>query len=434
VPERPADAAAAAEGQEEGEERPASKAGSAAAEEAAEEEKEPPPPPPRGEADVGTTRLDDGEWHHVAVTYASGRLRAFVDGQLDGEAALEVTGAPSAVLALGPLPAEDAEAGAAVEGMKDVQAYSVALSDAQVADLVSGRKVLPCGAPLLMLPRAVAEYWALTPAKPKDAALEEPGEGMGLAPQPTPEARKLLEEALGLGDEPRLAFQREVTSSLFVDLLDFARATAMTPQKAAVAVAILAATLDAMKKRSTTTSRVGEPFSSSETFLEYRRMLLANTAVAAAADPTSGIGILSTSEARQLTEFMSGTLFQHLLLYQGVLVCAEESTVTCRVMPLAELRPLPDLKLATLNEPPADAPPRSRSHSQVDGAANAEAADSGDPEEEEQEEVDEYDLEVPPDSGDKTLTVDQHHLRVTKLAAAKLAKAIAARDEAVSDS
>eukprot|EP00933_Yihiella_yeosuensis_P037165 TRINITY_DN3104_c0_g1_i2.p1 TRINITY_DN3104_c0_g1~~TRINITY_DN3104_c0_g1_i2.p1 ORF type:complete len:179 (-),score=30.25 TRINITY_DN3104_c0_g1_i2:378-914(-) len=36
--------------------------------------------------DVGTTRVDDGSWHHVAVTYNAhnGRMEAFVDGVPDG--------------------------------------------------------------------------------------------------------------------------------------------------------------------------------------------------------------------------------------------------------------------------------------------------------------------------------------------------------------
>ena len=44
----------------------------------------------RGHKNIGSTRVDDNKWHHVAVTYLPGTMNAYVDGRFDGSASFEV--------------------------------------------------------------------------------------------------------------------------------------------------------------------------------------------------------------------------------------------------------------------------------------------------------------------------------------------------------
>lgn len=296
--------------------------------------------------DVGRTRVDDGQWHHVAVVFAcstatssgaSGRLRVFVDGQLDGEVVLEVSPAPSACLMLG-APAEVA----APASLRDVQAFSIALTDQQVADIAGKRRDLPTGIPLVFLPAQVAEYWRLRASAP-DEATTSPLSGGG------DEARTYVQDALELNLVRSRDFQDDVTSSLFVDLLNYAQSICLTPRKTAVFTSIMHHILATMRWRSETTTCVGEPYSLSECFAEYKRLLVAHTFAAAAnGHAKDRLGVFKLPEVRRLTDFVSSTLFQHYCLYQNVLVCLQESVTRHAEVVLEHPLPPPDLRRAKL--------------------------------------------------------------------------------------
>mmetsp|Transcript_19532 Transcript_19532/g.34478 ORF Transcript_19532/g.34478 Transcript_19532/m.34478 type:complete len:239 (+) Transcript_19532:41-757(+) len=84
-----------------------------------------------GHHNVGRSRVDDGSEHHVAVTYAEGRLKAYVDGCLDGERSFSVAPAPAAPLwtrARGGT--EDPLIGGE---LRDIMAWHRQLSDEQIA-------------------------------------------------------------------------------------------------------------------------------------------------------------------------------------------------------------------------------------------------------------------------------------------------------------
>merc|ERR1712012_973548 len=55
-----------------------------------------------GHLNIGPTRVDDGEWHHVAVTFSEGgEMRSYVDGCLDGAVRRSVLPQPEAEIWLG---------------------------------------------------------------------------------------------------------------------------------------------------------------------------------------------------------------------------------------------------------------------------------------------------------------------------------------------
>eukprot|EP00439_Symbiodinium_sp_Y106_P071614 s678_g12.t3 len=130
------------------------------AEDAGEEAPQPPSEAGPPTQVVGSTAVNDGEWHHVAAVIEGGLVSLFLDGCPEGEAmALEVHAAPGRPLLLGPAEAEIA-AGA---GLKDVQAYAAALTPEQIHGLATGSKDLGTGLSLSLMPEQVAEYRNLKP-------------------------------------------------------------------------------------------------------------------------------------------------------------------------------------------------------------------------------------------------------------------------------
>jgi len=293
----------------------------------------------------GEKRIDDGEWHHVAVVFRSeGFLRVFVDGIPDGDdMAMQVVPVPEFPLELGIGPGQTAT------DIKDVQAFSDALSDAQIFGLATNSKDLCTGICLAMMPEEVVQYQKIK-VEPGDA--EEGSNGSA--------ARELVSSALVLSPDADRPVQFEVTCSLYEDLLRYAQSICLTPRKTAVMVAILRSILSLMQTRSKTTTCVGEPASISECFHEYKRLLLAHTFAAATAataqkdltqDPDPSIatlGVFTLPEVRLLTEFMTGTLFQHFLLYQCVLVCPQDSLLKLVEVGLERPRAPPDLRTGKL--------------------------------------------------------------------------------------
>jgi len=160
----------------------------------------------------------------------------------------------------------------------------------------------------------------------------------------------MLEKALDLSKDNASEFQVEVMGSFFSDLLEYAQSICLTPRKAAVIVSILHATFAAMRRRSKTAALPGEPCSVSECFQEYKRLLLAHTFAAATAQGSGSLGIFTAPELRQLTNHVSGTLFEHFLLYQSVLVCLPASTSEKTEVVLDRPQPPPDLRKARLRK------------------------------------------------------------------------------------
>jgi len=328
--------------------------------------------PPVPTSDVGNTRLDDGAWHHVAVTFRSGRIYAYADGRPDGDIGMEVVAAPMNALLMGPDSEEGGEQGDAPgppEGLIDVQVYSSALSDEQIRGLATESKALSSGLTLPLTPWQVRDFWQLqSGGKSADA------EGrLGNAA-----ARALASECLGLGKDPCRGFQDEVICDFFVSLLEYAQSICLTPRKTAVFVAIMQWILTSMFRRSKTSACVGEPFSSSECFLEYKRLLLDHAATAAGAlssVPPRRLQIFSTAEVKRLTEFVSGTLFQQFFLYQCVLVNPQDEHISYASVTLERPRLPPLLRKAKLMPPKQDsataATMRKPRTGDIDGQSNS---------------------------------------------------------------
>jgi len=301
--------------------------------------------------DFGTTRLDDGQWHHVAVVFRSGRIFCYVDGRPDGDIGMDVIAAPTAPLLMGPEQgegAESAETATPPSGLQDVQIYSSALSNEQILGLATESKEISPDISLPFSPWEVKDFWQLLVAgKQSDA------EG------PVPSAaRSLASECLGLGKDPSRSFQDEVICDFFVNLLVYAQSICLTPRKTAVFGAIMQRLFTCMFRQSKTTSCVGEPFSASECFLEYKRLLLDYAATAAGAlssVPSKRLQIFSIADVKRLTEYVSGTLFQHFFLYQCVIVNPQDSRITYTSAMLEQPRCPPVLRQGKLQPPKQDA-------------------------------------------------------------------------------
>eukprot|EP00933_Yihiella_yeosuensis_P082921 TRINITY_DN9695_c2_g1_i1.p1 TRINITY_DN9695_c2_g1~~TRINITY_DN9695_c2_g1_i1.p1 ORF type:complete len:555 (-),score=145.90 TRINITY_DN9695_c2_g1_i1:66-1697(-) len=403
----------------------------------AEGEEKPPPPDP---AEIGITRLDDGLWHHVAVVYRDGHIQAFVDGNPDGEAVLvEVASAPTCPLMLG-LTEEEIEAGAA---LSDVQAFAEPLSNTQIAGIASRGKDLGTGISLRILPEEVAKYQAM-----KGSSGNSPG---GADEDVDADARSLLQEALGIGSicpDSDGHFQNEVTLRLYEDLLAYAESICLTPRKTAVMVSILWATMEKMFERSKTTTRIGETSSISECFMLYKKLLVAHTFAAAtaakpiselkdAADPSAAtLGVFSMPEVRLLTEFVTGSVFQHFILYQCVLVNAEDALVRHVETEIERPKPPPDLKTGKL-QPKKPKPGTLQSKADKNKESNAADASldvaagglksaQGEVTEEDGKEInfDETMKGLP-----KGLTIDEHHSRAMETAEAQVKSSIKRHDQ-----
>eukprot|EP00929_Paragymnodinium_shiwhaense_P054185 TRINITY_DN27151_c0_g1_i1.p1 TRINITY_DN27151_c0_g1~~TRINITY_DN27151_c0_g1_i1.p1 ORF type:complete len:529 (-),score=136.19 TRINITY_DN27151_c0_g1_i1:66-1652(-) len=261
----------------------------------------------RQETDVGFTRIDDGNWHHVAVVFEDGRLRAYVDGQPDGDVTLKVHAAPGMPVVFGNATSADGADDAQGGEMKDVQVFGDALMDNQILDLCSQSLLLPTGISLQLTPKDVTDFWRL---------LKE-GEPAKEGLRGTQAARNLVIEKLQLTREPGEELQEEVMCNFFVDLLIYISSILLSARKASVFVSVMSTILAAMRTRSQTSTCIGEPLTVAECFAEYKRLLVAH---AVGSNAAGSFGVFSVPDIRQLTDFVSGTLFQHYVLYMCVLV------------------------------------------------------------------------------------------------------------------
>lgn len=403
------------------------------AEEGAEDAGEEAPQPPREAGPptqvVGSTAVNDGEWHHVAAVIEGGLVSLFVDGCPDGEAiALEVHAAPGQPLLLGPAEAEIA-AGA---GLKDVQAYASALTPEQIHGLATGSKDLGTGLSLSLMPEQVTEY--------RNLKAESGADDEGL------EAPRALLASAGLGDRLGRAFQQEVVLDLFDDLMAYAESMCLTTRKTAVMVRILQEILEMMHLKSKSAKRLGETSSIYECFQEFKRLLLAHSFAATQtarkivdkekvpADATLALGVFTLSEVRLLTEFLTGALFQQFLLYQCVLVAPQDNVTTMVEVSVPPPARPPNLQVAKPKPKGAKNPkvgirdsgirrtdslPRPAKPGQPEEAGDAmpSAAEQG-------ASLDETLSQLPQD-----LSVDAHHEEATKVAEATADNFIKRHDE-----
>jgi len=135
------------------------------------------------------------------------------------------------------------------------------------------------------------------------------------------------------------SFQNEVVMEFHLSHLERSRKLDIAPRKAAVFHAIMEATLAAMQRKSKLTSCVGEPYTSSECFAEYQRMMLQHCTE----NPPISLGIFLGAEARQLTDFAAMSIFRHFALYQYCLVCPRELVTLHVDMALEKPLQPPDL-------------------------------------------------------------------------------------------
>lgn len=85
-----------------------------------------------GHHNIGSTRVDDGTEHHVAVTFGKGLLKAYVDGRLDGEMTFSIQAAPGVPLWTR---ARGGTEDSFIGELRDVMAWHRQLSDEQIAAL-----------------------------------------------------------------------------------------------------------------------------------------------------------------------------------------------------------------------------------------------------------------------------------------------------------
>lgn len=283
--------------------------------------------PQDAQGDVGDDRsfnVDD-RWHHVAVSCSAGTVTLYLDGRLHAKAVMKAPPSRQHCLFVGPY------ADGAVPGLWlcEVQAYDHNLTSAQIADLASSRTELPTGISLPLLPGAVLNIWEF------------------LGSSERPKALASIAKSLGWEDMD-LDFAQKVKIDFYLDLLQFSLEICLTAGKAAVIVGIVECIFQAMHGRSQTTSCVGERYSVSECFVEYRRLLLAHSSVRQCAPDQVQLQVFSMPEAKQITDFMTQAFFSHFILYQSVLVCPQESTTVYVEAEVAYPRRPPDLAQARL--------------------------------------------------------------------------------------
>eukprot|EP00448_Togula_jolla_P005764 CAMPEP_0170603960 /NCGR_PEP_ID=MMETSP0224-20130122/19178_1 /TAXON_ID=285029 /ORGANISM="Togula jolla, Strain CCCM 725" /LENGTH=477 /DNA_ID=CAMNT_0010928851 /DNA_START=92 /DNA_END=1525 /DNA_ORIENTATION=+ len=360
--------------------------------------------PHRGEHDVGRTRLDDGDWHHVAVVFCEGELRAFVDGQRDGEVSLDVQDEASGEVSV------VSRGDDGMELLRELLGFSEALDDAQVSELAAGSRTLPTGLYLPFSPADVPRFWRLH----SRSSLPE-----GDAERGDQDAREFLVGVLGCtGNE----LQVEALCDFFFDLLETAQSISLTPRKTAVFVGIMQAVFALMHSRSKVSKVVGEPQTLSEVFLRFRNLLLSHALLPG--DEARRLGIFSSAEVRLLTDFVASSLFAHFLLYQSVLLCPLPQVTVRRLEAVLERpRPPPELrrgKLLQQAQPEADEVPggnaQATGNRELSAAVTADAEDTR-----------------PTEEGQASLAehLDMHLSEAAAAAEAQLEAAIKERDKAL---
>merc|ERR1712150_134670 len=197
-----------------------------------------------------------------------------------------------------------------------------------MGELACGNRQLPTGILLVLLPTEILELWALngTDGDYYDAR------------------KQRIAEALGVGKDAACKFQDEITSSFFVDLLCYAQAISLTAQKAALFASIMWEVFALLHRSSETTRRIGERYSVSECFQAYEQLLAAHTAAADTMHISPSLGVFSIAEAQRLTDFVSGTFFQHSLLYQSILAGLHASAAKHVEVVVQQPLPPPDLR------------------------------------------------------------------------------------------
>uniref|UniRef100_A0A7S1EYK7 Uncharacterized protein n=1 Tax=Noctiluca scintillans TaxID=2966 RepID=A0A7S1EYK7_NOCSC len=207
-----------------------------------------------------------------------------------------------------------------------VQAFSMALSNAQISELAVGE--LPTGVQIPLRPHDVREL----------QRLQDCTSG-GLSP------RAFLADCFGLGSAS--SFQSDVLCDYFLDLLHHARTLCLSLRQMSVLTGIMWSVFAAMHRRSESSApRVGESFTPAECYAEYRRLLLAHCGRHGTSEKPH-MAIFSVPEAKQISAYVSSGLFNHFVLYKYCLVAHQAKTTFCNLT-LDFPRPPPDLRSGKL--------------------------------------------------------------------------------------
>jgi hypothetical protein len=215
--------------------------------------------------------------------------------------------------------------------MGDEEARNASEEQDAVAHEEVDPKLLSTGLRLSLEAADVEAIWSLS------------GGGDGQGPAENEAQLKKLAELLGRSDDK--SFQNEVVLEFHLSHLERSRKLDIAPRKAAVFHAIMEATLSAMQRKSKVTTCVGEPYTSSECFAEYQRLMLQHCTE----NPPCSLGIFLGAEARQLTDCAAMSIFRHYALYQYCLVCPRELVTLHVDMSLESPLPPPNLMIGKLD-------------------------------------------------------------------------------------
>jgi len=156
---------------------------------------------------------------------------------------------------------------------------------------------------------------------------------------------KMLTELLGLEAAHPPVARREIICDFHLFNLSHAKKLCLTQRQGAVFHAIMAVILDMMAGWNTE-----EGATAAECFKEFQRLLLNHSVN----DPPQRLAIFGGAEARRLTDYTSGTLFKHFLLYQFCARC-ERDVETLRFSVEVE-RPILPPSLANARQKPGRRP------------------------------------------------------------------------------
>merc|ERR1719240_2288711 len=156
---------------------------------------------------------------------------------------------------------------------------------------------------------------------------------------------------LGLNERYGGSGRREIVCDLHLYNLVHAKSLCLTPTQGAVFHAIMEEMLTLMRTVTATADTRPENMCTAEQcFNHFQQLILAH----ARQDPPQCLGIFRDSEVRLLTDFASGTLFKHYLLYQYCINFDREIETLRFNAHLERPSPPPDLSMGTYKKPAVD--------------------------------------------------------------------------------
>lgn len=180
---------------------------------------------------------------------------------------------------------------------------------------------------------------------------------------------KLLTELLGLEAAHPPVARREIICDFHLFNLSHAKMLCLTQRQGAVFHAIMAVILDMMAGWNT--DRDSQGATAAECFKEFQRLLLNHSVN----DPPKRLMIFGGAQARRLTDYTSGTLFKHFLLYQFCARC-ERDVETLRFSVEVE-RPILPPALANARQKPSRRPQQTPENADDGTGASTEEKTAG---------------------------------------------------------